>query len=127
MSFGEKEKFLSYLKILEPSDFIIPQKEGVNFLSIHASKGLEAEYIILIGAEEGLIPLEIFKDTLKDEEKRLVYVALTRAKKGFYFTVVKNRKIFNFTLNRGVSSYFKDFPLKVFSPKPKKPKQTGLF
>ena len=123
----DKEKFINYLKILEPSDFINPHKEGVNFLSIHASKGLEAEYVILIGTESGLIPLKIFEDTLETEEKRLVYVALTRAKKGFYFTATKERKIFNFTLNKGLSFYFKDFPLKIFSSKPKKPKQTGLF
>ncbi len=127
LSSEDKEKFISYLKALEPSDFINPYKEGVNFLSIHASKGLEAEYVILVGADEGLIPLKIFKDTLEDEEKRLIYVALTRAKKGFYFTSVKKRKIFNFTLDRGISVYFKNFPLQKFSPKPKKPKQTGLF
>lgn len=123
----DKEKFIGYLKVLEPSDFINPYKEGVNFLSIHASKGLEAEYVILVGVEEGLIPLKLFDDTLEDEERRLVYVSLTRAKKGFFFTSVKERKIFNFILNRGISFYFKDFPLRIFSPKPKKPKQTGLF
>lgn len=127
MSFKDKDKFLNYLKILEPSDFIFPRKEGVHFLSIHASKGLEAEYVILVGAEEGLIPLKIFKDTLEDEEKRLVYVALTRAKKGFYFTAVKSRKIFNLTLNQNLSSFFQEFPVKFFSPKPKKPKQTKFF
>ncbi len=123
----DKEKFTSYLKVLEPSDFINPYKEGVNFLSIHASKGLEAEYVILVGAEEGLIPLKLFEDTLEDEERRLIYVSLTRTKRGFFFTSTKERKIFNFTLNKGLSSYFKNFPLKIFSPKPKKPKQTGLF
>jgi superfamily I DNA/RNA helicase len=123
----DKEKFISYLKILEPSDFINPYKEGVNFLSIHASKGLEAEYVILVGAEDGLIPLKLFEDTSEDEEKRLIYVSLTRAKNGFFFTSVRERKVFNFTLNKGVSSYFKNFPLKTFSPKPKKPKQSGLF
>lgn len=127
LSVEDKEKFINYLKALEPSDFITPYKEGVNFLSIHASKGLEAEYVILVGAEEGLIPLKLFEDTLEDEEKRLIYVALTRAKRRFYFTAVKERRVFNFTLNKGVSFYFKNFPIKVFSSKPKKPKQTGLF
>ncbi len=127
LSFNDKEKFLAYLTSLNPSEFLNINKEGVNFLSIHASKGLEAEYIILVGAETGLIPLKLFKDTLEEEEKRLVYVALTRTKNTFYFTATKNRKIFNFTLNKGLSTYFKNFPLKVFKAKPKKPKQTGLF
>lgn len=122
----DKEKFLSYLKRVEIKDFINPYKEGVNFLSIHGAKGLEAEYVILLGTEEGLIPLKIFDDTIEDEEKRLIYVALTRAKKGFYFTVVKERKIFNFTV-KGISPYFKELPLNFISPKGKKPKQIGIF
>jgi len=77
--------------------------------------------------EEGLVPLKLFEDTLEDEEKRLIYVSLTRTKSGFFFTSVKERKIFNFTLNKGLSFYFKNFPLKIFSPKPKKPKQPELF
>ncbi len=127
LSFNDKEKFLAYLTSLTPSDFLNTNKEGINFLSIHASKGLEAEYVILVGAEADLIPLKIFKDTLEEEEKRLVYVALTRAKKGFYFTATNQRKIFYFNLNKGLSPYFKNFPLKIFKPKPIKPKQTGLF
>jgi len=127
LSFNDKDKFIAYLQTTGTSDFLNTDKEGINFLSIHASKGLEAEYVILVGAEENLIPLRIFKDTQEDEEKRLVYVALTRAKKGFYFTAVKERKIFHFSLNKGLSSYFQKFPLKRFKPKPKKPKQTGLF
>ncbi len=122
----DKQKFLSYLKGLAIKDFINPYKEGVNFLSIHASKGLEAEYVILLGTEEGLIPLKIFDDTIEDEEKRLIYVAITRAKKGFYFTTVKERKIFNFTV-KGISPYFKGFPLNFISSKRKKPKQVNLF
>ena len=122
----DKEKFLTYLKRIEKTDFMKIKKEGVNFLSIHASKGLEAEYIILIGGEKGLIPLEIYRDTSLEEEKRLLYVAITRAKTGFYFTSVKDRKIFNFTFKE-ISPYLKNFPIKRISPKPKKPRQSSLF
>lgn len=127
LSQENKEKFIAYLKNLTPMDFVVPDYEGINFLSIHASKGLEAEYVFLIGVEKGLVPLTIFPDTIEEEEMRLVYVALTRAKKGFYFTGVKNRQIFSFRLNFGISPYFKNFPIEEIKPAPKKPKQTKLF
>ncbi len=126
LSEHEKDKFLIYLKKAETGDFMETKREGVNFLSIHASKGLEADYVILVGAEKGLLPLEIFQDTFPEEEKRLLYVAITRAKKGFYFTSVKERKIFNFKLG-GISPYFKDFPVKKIFPTARRPKQKSLF
>ncbi len=127
LSGEEEEKFWFYLKNLDTFDLIFPESEGINFLSIHSAKGLEADYIFLVGAEEELIPLKIFKDTFEEEEKRLLYVALTRARKGFFFTALKERKVLNFTLKKGLSSYFKNFPIKVIAPKPKKPKQVSLF
>ncbi len=123
----DESKFKAYLKALELSDFLVPATEGVNFLSIHASKGLEAKYVFLVGAEEGLLPLKIFPDTSEEEEKRLVYVAITRAKEGFFFSAVRERKVFNFTLKKGLSSFFKGAPVKEYKKPPKKPKQVGLF
>lgn len=127
LSGEEEEKFGFYLKKLETLDLIFPKREGINFLSIHGSKGLEADYVFLVGAEEDLIPLKIFKDTSEEEEKRLVYVALTRAKKGFYFTALKEREVLNFSFKKGLSSYFRDFPFKIITSQPKKPKQIKLF
>ncbi len=127
LSEKEKEKFLNYLNIIKPEELISPSSEGINFLSIHASKGLEAKIVILLGAEKGLLPLTIFPDTDPEEEKRLLYVALTRSKESFYFSVLKERKIFNFVLKEGISPYLKDLPLTRINPPKPKPKQQGLF
>ena len=126
LSSEDREKFSAYLSTGSVYDFLNIKKHGVNFLSIHASKGLEAKHVILVGVEDGLIPLKIFKDTNLDEEKRLVYVAITRSITGFYFSSVKERQVFNFRL-KGLSYFFKDFPLKSFKKRPRKPKQRGLF
>ncbi len=123
----DKDKFKAYLKSLTLSDFLLPATEGVNFLSIHASKGLEARHVFLIGAEEGLLPLKIFPDTSEEEERRLLYVAITRAKESFFFSAVTERKVFNFTLKKGLSRFFKGEPIKKFKKQPRKPKQVGLF
>lgn len=126
LSFHDKGKFISYLLTLNPVEIINTEKEGINFMSIHASKGLEAEVVILLGCEEGLIPLTLFKDCDLEEEKRLIYVALTRAKQRFYFSITKERKIFRYIL-REVSSYFKEFPIRILKPKTKTFKQANLF
>jgi superfamily I DNA/RNA helicase len=120
-------KFLFYLDNLSPEDLTFPKLEGINFLTIHASKGLEAEVVILYGAEEGLIPFTLFNDYDFEEEKRILYVAITRAKNHFYFTATKNRKVFNFDLQKGLSTWLKEFPYKEFQKKPQRPKQRGLF
>ncbi|MGB9761042.1 MAG: 3'-5' exonuclease, partial [Caldimicrobium thiodismutans] len=108
-------------------DLTFPKLEGINFLTIHASKGLEAEVVILYGAEEGLIPFTLFNDYDFEEEKRILYVAITRAKNHFYFTATKNRKVFNFELQKGLSTWLKELPYKEFQKKPQRPKQRGLF
>jgi len=123
----DENKFKAYLKTLELSDFLTPASEGINFLSIHASKGLEAKCVILVGVEEGLLPLKIFPDTSEEEEKRLTYVAITRAKDKFFFSSVRERKVFNFTLKKGLSRFFRGAPVKEYKKPPKKPKQVGLF
>lgn len=123
----DKAKITAFMQALSPYELIFPSIEGINFLTIHASKGLEAKVVILYGAEEDLIPLKIFKDSDFEEEKRLLYVAMTRSKKEFYFIANKERKIFNISLNKGLSSWLKIFPFKTFSPLPPKPKQKGLF
>ncbi|QER42188.1 ATP-dependent helicase [Thermodesulfobacterium sp. TA1] len=127
LSDQNKERFLGYLLSTHYSDLIEIDQEGVNFLSIHASKGLEAEVVILVGVEQGLIPLTLFQDTDEEEEKRLIYVAITRTKREFYFSAVKERKVYQFCLNSGLSPLFKGMPLKTFKPKPPKPKQSSLF
>ncbi len=60
----------------------------VTLLTMHASKGLEFEYVFLCGCEQGLIP---YKKSDLDEEKRLFYVALSRARRGLYLTKAKIR------------------------------------
>lgn len=125
--FRDKDKLIAYLQAIPPYELIFPSVEGINFLTIHASKGLEAKVVILYGAEEDLIPLKIFKDCNLDEEKRLLYVAITRSKREFYFIASNERKVYNMVLNKGISSWLRIFPFKTFTPSPPKPKQKVLF
>jgi DNA helicase II / ATP-dependent DNA helicase PcrA len=72
-------------------------KEGVKLMTIHASKGLEFENVFITGLEEGLFPHEAHEgDENRDEEeeRRLFYVALTRAKKRVFLTYANERTIY---------------------------------
>ena len=54
--------------------------DRVTLMSIHAAKGLEWPVVFITGCEDKIIPLKIFGDSDEDEEKRLFYVGITRAK-----------------------------------------------
>lgn len=64
--------------------------EGVSCMSVHSSKGLEFEYVFIIGLEEGFFPL-VREDSNIEEERRLGYVAFTRAKKELFLSYVDSR------------------------------------
>lgn len=79
-------------------DSLSEQKSGVKLMTVHASKGLEFEYVFIGGLEENLFPHKSFgeRDATRDdeEERRLFYVALTRAKKRVYLSYASVRTIF---------------------------------
>lgn len=64
--------------------------EGVSCMSVHSSKGLEFDYVFVIGLEEGFFPMTR-EDSSLEEERRLAYVAFTRAKKELYLSFVDSR------------------------------------
>ncbi|MCS7200384.1 MAG: ATP-dependent helicase [Caldimicrobium sp.] len=123
----DEQKIMTYLRGLTLSDLIFPQIEGVNFLTIHSAKGLEAEVVILIGVEHGLIPLKLFPNVDWEEEKRLLYVALTRTKKTFYFTGVQNRKLYHWTLSDGLTPWVSHLPIERITKKARTLRQSSLF
>lgn len=71
-------------------------EDSVSVSTIHASKGLEYNYVFIIGAEEGIFPLSRAQenDDELEEERRLMYVAVTRARKKLYITRAKSRFLY---------------------------------
>ena len=69
---------------------------SVNVSTVHASKGLEFDYVFIVGAEEGSFPLSraLESDDELEEERRLMYVAVTRARKKLYITRAKSRFLY---------------------------------
>lgn len=86
-------------------------KRGVTLMTVHAAKGLEFDTVFVSGMEEGLFPHEgMGNDTERDEEeeRRLFYVAMTRAKERLYLTLARIRKIYGSDFIAEPSSFLAD-------------------
>ncbi len=90
------EKLIEEAVLQSDQDELEKPKRGVKLMTIHASKGLEFNTVFVTGLEDGLFPHERDESDLVDEEeeRRLFYVALTRAKKNVYLTYAQSRRIF---------------------------------
>lgn len=90
------ENFLESAALASDQDDLKEEKNSVRLMTVHASKGLEFPYVFIVGLEEGLFPYE--KDgnegADKEEERRLMYVALTRAEKKLFLSAAALRTVF---------------------------------
>ena len=87
-----------------------PRVEKVTLSTMHAAKGLEFPVVFIVGCEEGLIPLRRDEGVSGDleEERRLFYVALTRAREQLYLTWCRNRHIYGRREARNLSTFVTD-------------------
>jgi len=85
------KKFCDYWEKLKNSDYFDFLGDKITLLTMHSAKGLEFKYVFIAGFEEGLIPYKNKKQGELDEELRLFYVALTRAKAGLYLLEAETR------------------------------------
>lgn len=112
------EKLLEDTALMSDQDHLIDKKNqnGVKLMTIHAAKGLEFPYVFITGLEQGLFPhdREVFHNPEdEEEERRLFYVALTRAKKKLFLTYAKNRTVFGTTRNNYPSEFIYDIPQEL--------------
>ena len=82
----------------------------VTLMTVHSAKGLEYDYVYIVGMEEGLFPSSRSAESLADleEERRLMYVAITRAKKGLMLTFSEMRRVWGKTENTSPSRFLKE-------------------
>lgn len=93
------EKFLEEVSLASDQDSDKEDLESVRLMTVHASKGLEFSYVFIVGLEEGLFPYDKNNDENvsaeeAEEERRLFYVALTRARKKLFLSYAQTRTIF---------------------------------
>ncbi|QXW66113.1 UvrD-helicase domain-containing protein [Streptobacillus moniliformis] len=132
----EETGFLSLPEYLEnvalnsPSDNLVEEENFVKLMTIHASKGLEFNTVFLVGVEEGLFPNEDsnFMEDELEEERRIFYVAITRAEEELYITHSLERKTWGAMTNyfvkpsRFIGEIQKDLKMEIFNPNNREPK-----
>ncbi len=92
---GNLSDFISGISLLSDVDKTEEKDEAVSLLTIHSAKGLEFEYVFIVALEEGIFPSSyVESDEDLQEERRLMYVAITRAKKDLFLTTSKTRTKF---------------------------------
>ncbi len=105
--------FLNRITLITRDDDSDDEKGKINLMTIHASKGLEFKIVFLAGVENGIIPharsLEENPDNI-EEERRLFYVAITRAKQKLFITSCKTRKIGHEITDTGPSPFLNEIP-----------------
>jgi DNA helicase-2/ATP-dependent DNA helicase PcrA len=92
--------------VMEQDDTDDPNR--VTLITMHNTKGLEFDRVIVTGMEEGLFPRDSEGDL--EEERRLFYVSITRARSELYFTSCRNRMIFGRTMYQPPSRFLRELP-----------------
>ncbi|MFZ2621209.1 MAG: UvrD-helicase domain-containing protein [Minisyncoccia bacterium] len=115
------EKFLTDVALTSDQDSLDETKSGVKLMTVHASKGLEFKYVFVCGLEDGLFPHSGMNKDRKsgedgEEERRLFYVAVTRAGKKLFLTWARTRTIFGTIEINLMSEFIEDIPEKYTEP-----------
>ena len=104
--------FLEGITLSSDIDDMEETEESVTLMTLHSAKGLEFPVVFLVGMEEGIFPgyKSISEPKELEEERRLCYVGITRAKENLFLTCSKQRTIFGSTSCNQVSRFLKEIP-----------------
>ncbi len=98
-------------KLLTSADFFDPRANAVALTTMHAAKGLEFKVVFIAGVENGLLPFTITKKKVDiEEERRLFYVAMTRAKDELILLHVRSRFLYGQRLSPSPSPFLGEIP-----------------
>ncbi len=105
-------QFLEGITLSSDIDNVEDDEDSVTLMTLHSAKGLEFPVVFLVGMEEGIFPgyKSISEPKELEEERRLCYVGITRAKEHLYLTCSKQRTIFGSTSYNPVSRFLKEIP-----------------
>ena len=109
--------FLDSIALVSDVDNLDESTDAVTLMTMHSAKGLEFDNVFLVGMEEGLFPSKrsIEEDAQTEEERRLCYVAITRAKKHLFITNTKKRTLYGSTTYSIPSRFIDEIPENLLS------------
>lgn len=105
-------EFLEGITLSSDLDNMAEEEETVTLMTLHSAKGLEFPVVFLVGMEEGIFPghQSMMEPKELEEERRLCYVGITRAKEELFLTYSKQRTIFGSTSYNPVSRFLQEIP-----------------
>ena len=108
-------EFLEGITLSSDLDNMEEAEESVTLMTLHSAKGLEYPVVFLVGMEEGIFPgyKSISEEKELEEERRLCYVGITRARENLFLTCSKQRTVFGSTSCNPVSRFLKEIPQEL--------------
>ena len=121
-------ELLENITLISDIDNYDEAQDTVTLMTLHSAKGLEFPNVFLIGAEEGIFPgMRSFGDDAEiEEERRLCYVGITRAKKNLFITRAKSRTLFGRTSYNPPSRFLAEIPDDLVQSYMEKPQATSF-
>jgi len=105
-------EFLDSIALVSDTDKLDEGEEAVTLMTMHSAKGLEYNNVFIVGMEDGLFPSKksIYEHDDVEEERRLCYVGITRARKKLYLTNAKQRTLYGSTSYTIPSRFISEIP-----------------
>ncbi|MDP4181374.1 MAG: 3'-5' exonuclease, partial [Bacillota bacterium] len=118
IEFEEREEdkslgaYLANISLVADIDNLDEERNNVVLMTLHSAKGLEFPAVFMVGMEEGIFPgyRSATDENELEEERRLCYVGITRAKKRLYMTSTLSRTLFGNTTYNKASRFLKEIP-----------------
>ena len=114
------QKFLEEVALIQEIDKLDYGEKAVKLMTLHSAKGLEFPVVFIVGMEDGVFPHQasFFDQEEMEEERRLCYVGITRAKKKLYLTYCRRRTLYGNRQYNSPSRFLFEIPEKLVSFSP---------
>ncbi len=108
--------YLEQVALISDMDSFEAEEDRVVLMTMHSAKGLEFERVFIVGAEENIFPsYRSLADPFDlEEDRRLCYVAITRAKRNLYITTAESRLLYGQTMHNRLSRFINEIPKEYF-------------
>ena len=123
------EAYLANVSLVSDIDSMEGEKDYVALMTLHSAKGLEFPVVFMAGMEEGVFPgfRSMGDDNELEEERRLCYVGMTRARERLYMTSTFSRTLFGNTTYNKASRFIKEIPAEFIEAQEKPEKKQDSF
>ncbi len=108
------EEFLQQISLYTDQDGLRPEESLITLMTLHNAKGLEYDTVFIVGCEDGAFPhMRALEEGSEEEERRLCYVGITRARRRLYMTWARERRLFGRSERNLPSRFIDELPAEL--------------